>query len=140
MNNKIYFHTECDYSLDKNISIVKMIERTFKVENKNFEIINIIFCGDEDLLKKNITYLKHKTYTDIITFNYSKNNIVSGDLYISVERVKENASTYKVNFIEELRRVIIHGILHLIGYNDKTEEEKVLIRKKEDFYLSLRCN
>ena len=107
MNNKIYFHTECDYSLDNNIFIVKMIERTFKVENKNFEVINIIF---------------------------------SGDLYISVERVKENASTYKVNFIEELRRVIIHGVLHLIGYNDKTEEEKILIRKKEDFYLSLRCN
>jgi probable rRNA maturation factor len=86
-------------------------------------------------LEINIEYLKHNYYTDIITFNYVEGNIISGDLFISVDRVKENSTEFNTSLIKELYRVIFHGILHLIGYNDKTEEEQKIMRGKEDLYL-----
>jgi rRNA maturation RNase YbeY len=98
--------------------------------------ISIIFCSDKYLLEINTEYLKHNYFTDIITFNYVEGNIISGDLFISTERVKENATEYGASFIKELYRVIFHGVLHLVGYNDKTEDEKKIMREKEDFYLS----
>jgi rRNA maturation RNase YbeY len=97
--------------------------------------IGVIFCRDEYLLELNKKYLNHDYYTDIITFNYSEGNFIAGDLYISVDRVKENSEKYKVPFIYELARVIFHGILHLIGYNDSNTEDKVIMRQKEDHYL-----
>ena len=97
--------------------------------------ISIILCSDKYLLEINIEYLKHNYYTDIITFNYVDGNVISGDLFISVDRVKENSTEFNTGLIKELYRVIFHGILHLIGYNDKTEEEQKIMRGKEDLYL-----
>jgi rRNA maturation RNase YbeY len=100
--------------------------------------INFIFCGDDYLLDINVKYLKHNALTDIISFDYSLGKKLSGDIFISVDRVKDNSVKYEVNFDDELHRVIIHGILHFCGYKDKTKEDKRLMRKKEDYYLSLR--
>ena len=98
--------------------------------------ITYIFCDDKYLLEKNIKYLDHDTLTDIITFNYCEGDIISSDIMISIERVMENSSIFENSFSEELNRVIVHGILHLVGYNDKTEEEKEIMRKKEDYYVN----
>lgn len=101
--------------------------------------LNFIFCSDEFLRTVNVTYLEHDFYTDIITFDNSEDGTtLSGDIFISVERVRENADGLELPFEEELHRVIIHGILHLVGYTDKTPNKKALMRKKEDAYLSLR--
>jgi len=100
--------------------------------------INYIFCDDAYLLEKNIKYLKHNTLTDIISFDYSLGKIISGDIFISVDRVKENATLFKTHFTDELHRVMVHGVLHYCGYKDKTPAEKKLMRSKEDYYLSLR--
>ena len=98
--------------------------------------------GDFELLdflnEKNKTYLGHDSFTDIITFDYSEKDLISGDIFISIDRVKENASLFNTSFENECSRVIIHGILHLLGYKDKSEKEKKIIRAKEDFYLSLQ--
>jgi probable rRNA maturation factor len=99
--------------------------------------INIVFCLDDYLLEINQKFLKHDFYTDIVTFDYSENNYVTGELYISMERLKENAELFRVNLINETVRVIIHGILHLVGYKDKSKEEKKLMKFKEDYYLSM---
>lgn len=100
--------------------------------------VNYIFCSDDYLREINIQYLKHKTYTDIVTFNYGTTDQIEGDIFISVDRVKENAQKFNTELETELHRVIIHGVLHLIGYSDKSKTEKALMREKEDTYLSLR--
>ena len=117
--------------------VIDWIEGAIRNENKKLGELNCIFCSDSFLHEMNQNYLDHDTYTDIITFNYVEENKISGDLYISVDRVFENASTYNVSKMQELKRVIIHGVLHLIGYNDMTPEEADEIRAKEDFYLTL---
>ena len=99
--------------------------------------LSFIFCADEYLKKINIKYLNHDYFTDVITFDYSKEKLLFGDIYISTDRVRENSKTYNTYFNEELFRVIIHGVLHLCGFNDKTEDEKNLIRSKENEFLSL---
>ena len=104
-------------------------------ENKQQGDITVIFCSDDFLLKINEQYLNHSYYTDIVTFDYVENSVISGDLFISVDRIADNAKTYKVPFDEELSRVVLHGVLHLTGYKDDTDESKTLMRKKEDFYL-----
>lgn len=115
------------------------IKSVAKAEGTLIKSINYIFCNDEYLRGINIRYLKHKSYTDIVTFNYSQPmEPLEGDIFISIERVKENALKFNVDFDSELHRVIIHGILHLIGLNDKSDSEKLAMRKKEDTYLSLR--
>src|SRR5690606_18692821 len=101
-------------------------------EEKKLEEICYIFCDDEYLLNLNEEFLQHDTYTDIITFDYSVGKILQGDIYISTERVKENSDEFNVSFEEELRRVIIHGVLHLCGYKDKTKEQSLLMRQKEE--------
>ena len=106
-------------------------------EEKQVGPINIIFCSDDYLLKYNKTYLDHDYYTDIITFGYEENPI-EGDLYISLDRVKDNASSRGIKLQDEVDRVIIHGVLHLLGYNDKTEEEQKIIAEKEDACLCQR--
>ncbi|MFN5543782.1 MAG: rRNA maturation RNase YbeY [Bacteroidota bacterium] len=106
-------------------------------ENKTPGEITFNFCSDKRLLKMNKNYLKHDFYTDIITFDFSENNLISGDIYISKERVKENAAELNDAFHVELKRVMVHGVLHLCGYKDKTRAEKEKMRKKEDECLSL---
>ena len=97
--------------------------------------INFVFCNDEYLLSLNEQFLKHDTFTDIITFDYTENGVIAGDVVISIDRVKENAEKFEVAFEVELKRIIIHGILHLIGYKDKNEKDKVEMTSKEDFYI-----
>jgi rRNA maturation RNase YbeY len=99
--------------------------------------LTIVFGSDDWLLAKNIEFLDHDFFTDIITFDYTEDNSISGDLLISIDRVYENAADFNVSRETELMRVIVHGVLHLIGYNDKSPEESEVIRKKEDYYLSL---
>lgn len=118
------------------LTLNKYVKNLINSELKKLGEVSVILCSDKYLLEINIEYLKHNYYTDIITFNYVEGNVISGDLFISVDRVKENSTEFNTGFIKELYRVIFHGILHLIGYNDKTEEEKKLMREKEDFYLS----
>lgn len=133
----IYFHREgVVLELNEN-NISNWIEKSIVVLGLEPSEISIIFCDDEHLKTINTQYLGHDYYTDIITFDYSSNNQVSGDLFISTDRVIENADENNVAFIDELYRVIIHGVLHLCGFNDKTDEEKVEIRKKENYFLNL---
>ena len=99
--------------------------------------ISVIFCSDNYILDINQRYLQHDYYTDIITFDYTEGTKISGDLFVSVDSVKENSVEYGVEFEDELHRVIVHGILHLIGYDDHTEEDIRVMRSKEDYYLSL---
>ena len=102
--------------------------------------ISIIFCSDQYILDVNRKYLNHDYYTDIITFDYCEGDLLSGDLFISIDSVRENAAFYGTAFENELNRVIVHGVLHLIGYDDHTEEEIAQMRSKEDFYLLQRVN
>ncbi len=102
--------------------------------------ISIIFCSDQYILGVNRKYLNHDYYTDIITFDYCEGDLLSGDLFISIDSVRENAAFYGTAFENELNRVIVHGVLHLIGYDDHTEEEITQMRSKEDYYLLQRVN
>jgi len=118
---------------EKHIS--NLLEKIVACEKKNIGEITVIFCSDEYLLEKNIKHLKHYTLTDVITLDYCIDDIISGDIFISIDRLKENAKKYNVTFLNEMLRVIIHGLLHLLGYDDKTSEQKTIIRKKEEYYL-----
>ena len=99
-----------------------------------------ILCSDEYLLKKNIQFLNHNTLTDVITFDYSQDEIISGDILISTERVVENAKIFKVHYLTELHRVMVHGLLHLLGYKDKIEKDAKIMRQKENYYLNKFIN
>ena len=99
-----------------------------------------VLCNDEYLLKKNIQFLNHNTLTDVITFDYSDDKIISGDILISTERVVENAKIFNVNYLTELHRVIVHGLLHLLGYKDKIEKDANIMREKENYYLNKFTN
>ena len=105
-------------------------------ESKVLYEVNLIFCSDEYLLKMNIEYLQHDYYTDIISFDYCEDNKILGDLFISKDRVLDNSIEHNVSFDVEIQRVIVHGVLHLCGYKDKTDVEEILMRNKEDYYLS----
>jgi rRNA maturation RNase YbeY len=109
------------------------------IEKEGFKLssLNFIFCSDDYLLRVNNTYLEHDYYTDVITFDYNESDFIIGDVYISVDRVADNAISYNVSFLNELLRVIVHGVLHLCGYKDKTQDESLLMKSKEDFYLSV---
>jgi rRNA maturation RNase YbeY len=134
----ILFHSETKFQLKQKVKIKSWIKKAFVKEGKTIKDINFVFCDDRFLVEKNKTYLGHDALTDIITFDYSEGDLISGDIFISVERVKENASIYNTPFLNELSRVIVHGILHLLGYKDKSKKEKEIMREKEDFYLSLQ--
>ncbi len=114
------------------------LQKVITTENKQLGEIVFVFCKDAYLLEKNIQFLKHETLTDVITFDYCEGNQISGDILISVDRVKENSEIFEVTFLNELDRVMVHGLLHLLGYKDKTREDAKLIRSKEDFYLSIK--
>ncbi|ROH96062.1 rRNA maturation RNase YbeY [Chryseobacterium daecheongense] len=119
-----------------NTEYTKWLEDLILTEGKKLGEINYIFCDDEYLLKVNQDYLQHDYYTDIITFDYVKGKTISGEIFVSLQRISDNASTLSKNYEEELRRVLAHGILHLCGYKDKTEEEEKEMRRKEDVYLA----
>ena len=133
-NIEFFFEDISTFEIDQQFAVQQIIQ-LINEENKATGEISVIFCSDEYLLEMNKTHLNHDYYTDIITFNYVDNDLISGDLFISVDRVKENAGKYDVHFFKELYRVILHGVLHLVGYNDKTDDEKKLMREKENFYL-----
>lgn len=119
-------------------ALVTTAMQIFKKEKQKAEALSIVFCSDEYLLTINQNYLKHNTYTDIISFNYAeKTDPVNGELYISMDRVRENASLFKTTVEEERARVIFHGILHFCGYKDKTAEQKIIMRSMEDRYLKV---
>ena len=107
-------------------------------ETKRLGDIAVIFCSDHYILDVNMKYLQHDYFTDIITFDYCEGNVLSGDLFISIDSVRENAAFYGAEFADELNRVIVHGLLHLIGYDDHTEEDIAQMRAKENYYLSQR--
>lgn len=132
-----FFSEQIKFKLPNPRKTSSWIKAIIKKEKATLEYINYIFCSDEYLRELNIQYLNHETYTDIITFNYGIGKNIEGDIYISIDRIKENASNFEVDFNIELRRVIIHGVLHLLGYNDKSKTEKAAMRKKEDTCLSL---
>lgn len=113
-----------------------LVKKLVTSELKELGDISVIFCSDEYLLKMNEQYLDHDYYTDIITFDYVENSLISGDLFISIDRVKENGAKFGDSFIKEMYRVVFHGVLHLVGYKDKSSEEKTEMRGKEDFYLN----
>jgi len=129
-----YFFENTD-SIQIPDNIANWLENLILAENKKPGEINYIFCDDEYLLKVNQDYLQHDYYTDIITFDYVKGKTISGDIFVSLPRISDNASVLSKDFKEEFRRVLAHGILHLCGYKDKSEEEEKQMRNKEDFYL-----
>ena len=134
----IHFSIEKEgFKLKDKMKIKAWITSVVKKEGKRIGDIAYMFCDDEQVLEANISYLEHDTYTDIITFDYVEGDVVSGDILISVDRVKENANLFKCSFEQELHRVIIHGILHLLGVGDKTEEEAAVMRKREEMALAL---
>lgn len=128
----ISFNYETNFELANEAQYEEWLSHVIESEDKTEGEINYIFCDDEYLLQKNIEFLNHDTLTDIISFDYTMGNLISGDIFISVERVKENAQDYKAAFEDELRRVMAHGILHYCGYKDKTEEDEKVMRVKED--------
>lgn len=133
----ISFNYETDFQLDNETLYSDWISKVILTENKKEGEINYIFCDDEFILNINKQYLSHDYYTDIISFDYSVGNELHGDIFVSVERVMENAEDFNVTFGEELKRVIIHGILHYCGYKDKSEDDEVVMRNKEDEKIKL---
>ncbi len=132
----INFNYETDFILDSEQAISDWVVNAISNEKHKLEEINYVFCDDDYLYKLNVEYLNHDTLTDIISFDYSFGKTIAGDIFISVERVKDNANEFNVSFEEELKRVIIHGVLHYCGYKDKTDDEAKLMRDKENYYLS----
>ena len=128
----ISFNYETDFLLDNETQFYDWISRVILSENKKEGDINYIFCDDEYIFEINKQYLDHDYYTDIISFDYSVGNELNGDIFVSIDRVKENAIDFNATFDDELKRVIIHGILHYCGYKDKSEEDEALMRSKED--------
>ena len=133
----ISFNYETEFELTNETEISNWLSQVILSEKKKEGDINYIFCDDEYLLQINEQYLNHDTLTDIISFDYSVGNELHGDIFISVERVADNAIDYKVTFDEELKRVLVHGVLHYCGYKDKTEQDEELMRKKENEKLQL---
>jgi probable rRNA maturation factor len=116
------------------------INNVIKEEEMIIGELVYVLCNDEYLLKKNIQFLNHNTLTDVITFDYSEKKIISGDILISTERVVENAKIFNVNYLTELHRVMVHGLLHLLGYKDKNEKDADIMREKENYYLNKFTN
>lgn len=133
---KVNFNFLAKTTLPDRNALKLFVQNTFKIEKIALEMLTYIFCSDNYLHSLNTTYLKHDTYTDIITFCLSeKDQPIVGDVYISIDRIKENANFFKTSYKAEIHRVIFHGALHLCNYNDKTEAEAKLMRSKENFYL-----
>lgn len=128
----ISFNYETDFELENEAQYEEWISRIIESEGFDEGEINYIFCDDEYLHKINVEYLDHDTLTDIISFDYSVGNLIQGDIFVSVERVQDNANDFNVSFEEELKRVLSHGVLHYCGYKDKSPEDEALMRSKEE--------
>ena len=133
-----YFFEDTDFQFKKKTLNNKWLKLVAESEIRRVGQINIIFCSDNYILDVNQQFLQHDYFTDIITFDYCEGDVLSGDLFISVDTVRDNAIEYGTEFEDELNRVIVHGVLHLIGYDDHCDEDITQMRKKEDYYLSLR--
>ena len=128
----ISFNYETDFELENEAQYEDWISRIIESEGFDEGEINYIFCDDEYLHKINVEYLDHDTLTDIISFDYTVGNVLQGDIFVSVERVKDNAYDFNVSFEEELKRVLSHGVLHYCGYKDKSPEDEAVMRSKEE--------
>ena len=133
----ISFNYESDFSLEQEDVYASWIETIVESENKILGEISYIFCDDEYLHTINMQYLNHDTLTDIISFDYTDGDVISGDIFVSIERVEDNAKDFKVSFGEELKRVLAHGVLHYCGYKDKSEKDALLMRSKEEEKIKL---
>lgn len=133
----IDFNYELDFELEHEEDYIAWLSSIIFSHQKSLGDISFIFCNDDYLHRINMEYLKHDTLTDIISFDYSDGSIISGDIFISIERVKDNATTYNVSFKTELLRVLSHGILHFLGYKDKTKEDILQMRNKEEESIAL---
>lgn len=133
----ISFNYETDFELSDETAISDWLSQVIVSESKKEGDINYIFCDDEYLHKINMEYLDHDTLTDIISFDYSVGNELHGDIFVSVERVADNAKDFEVSFNEELKRVLVHGILHYAGYKDKSEEDELKMRQKEEEKIAM---
>jgi rRNA maturation RNase YbeY len=132
----ISFNYETDFELQNEVEITNWITAVIREEGFNEGEVNYIFCDDVYLLKLNIEFLNHDTLTDIISFDYTLGKQINGDIYISIERVKENADVFNTEFSSELNRVMVHGILHYCGYKDKAKADEAEMRSKENYYIS----
>jgi rRNA maturation RNase YbeY len=134
-----FFYEETSFKLKNLQKLKSWIKKCIQYEEKSLVHLNYIICSDEYLAKINQEYLNHNTYTDIVTFDNSEpDNGIEGDIFVSIDRIKENASKFQILLEDELHRVIIHGVLHLLGYSDKGKAQSTIMREKEDAYLSLR--
>lgn len=132
----ISFNYETEFELHNEDQTTEWISSVIHEEGFNEGEIDYIFCDDEYLLKLNVEFLNHDTLTDIISFDYTIGKEINGDVYISIERVADNSKDFKVDFLSELNRVMVHGILHYCGYKDKSEEDEKQMRAKENYYIS----
>ena len=133
-----YFQEDIRFELKQKLLNNRWLKMVAGSEMRRLGAVNIIFCSDNYILDVNMKYLQHDYFTDIITFDYCEKDILSGDLFISIDSVRENALFYGTEFADELNRVMVHGLLHLIGYDDHTEEDIVVMRQKENYYLEMR--
>jgi len=134
----ISFNYDIEFRIQDEATVSKWISNLIEEENYKEGEINYIFCSDDYLHKINVDFLNHDTLTDVISFDYSVGKELHGDIYISIDRVKDNAKDFNVQFKDELARVMAHGVLHYCGYKDKSEEDVKIMRSKEDYYLSKR--
>ncbi|MBQ9660294.1 MAG: rRNA maturation RNase YbeY [Bacteroidales bacterium] len=135
-----YFQEDIRFELKQKMQNNRWLKMVAGSEMRRIGNINIIFCSDNYILDVNMRYLQHDYFTDIITFDYCEKDILSGDLFISIDSVRENALFYGTDFADELNRVMVHGVLHLIGYDDHTEEEIKTMRGKENYYLQMKAS
>ena len=133
-----YFCEDIKFTYKNKLANNRWLKMVAGSEIRKIGDINVIFCSDNYILDVNMKYLQHDYFTDIITFDYCEGKVLSGDLFISVDSVRENSIEFETDFEEELHRVIVHGVLHLIGYDDHTEEDKKVMRQKENYYLQMR--
>lgn len=139
MATVLFFSEDTTFKPKQKSAIRQWIEGCISAEGFKAKELNMIFCSDAYLLEMNRAYLNHDTYTDIITFDHSEEEKeIIGDLFISIDRIRENAAKFGVSEVDELHRVIIHGILHLLGYGDKSKQAKAQMRDRENHYLGLR--
>ena len=135
MSLVLFYNADVKIYIKKKRKLIEFIAFLFSNENKKLQSLSIIVCSDEYLLQLNNQFLKHNYYTDVLTFNLSNNENISGEIYISIDRVKENALLQHLSFEQEFYRIVFHGSLHLCGYGDKSKVKKQIMTAKEDFYL-----